>query len=334
MKVIQVKNGGGLENLAIIEQESPTPKTGEVLVRWHATSLNFHDYLVATGGIPVMDGRVPMSDGAGEVIAIGKEVYDWEVGDKVMSMFFQGWGEGKPSAIKMAMLSGELVNGFAVEESCVPAFGLTKIPTGYTYAEAATLPCAALTAWRALIVEGRLQAGDTVLIEGTGGMSIFAMQLAQLAGAKVYATTSSEAKAERLKAMGVVAVVNYKEDERWGKTIYKITDGGVDQVLDVGGGSTMSQSIEAAKIGGFIASIGILGGGRKGMITFPKLFFKHLRLVGLAVGSKEMQEKMVDAINISGMKPIIDKSFGLEDLAEAFRYQASGQHFGKIVLEY
>lgn len=333
MKAVTV-NQGGLDALKIVEKPTPSPKAGEILVQWHATSLNFHDYLVATGGIPVMDGRIPMSDGAGEVLAVGKEVLDWKVGDKVMSMFFPGWTEGKPTLQKMAALPGETVDGFLLEQSCVAAHTVTAIPEGYSYAEAATLPCAAVTAWRALMVEGNLQAGDKVLIEGTGGMSIFALQLAKMAGARIYATTSSAAKAERLKAMGAEAVVNYKEDPKWGKTISRITKGGVDHVLDVGGGSTMRNSIEAAAIGGHIASIGILGNGRKGEITFPKLFFKHLRMTGLAVGSREMQEKMVAAININGMRPIIDRSFAFDELADAFRHQASGQHFGKIVLEW
>jgi len=155
-----------------------------------------------------------------------------------------------------------------------------------------------------------------------------------MAGAKVYATTSSEEKAERLKSIGVEAVVNYKTDERWGKTINRMTGGGVDHVLDVGGGSTMKQSIEAIGVGGHIASIGILGGGRKGEITFPKLFFKQLRMTGLAVGSRVMQEKMIEAINISGIKPVIDRTFGFDELPDAFRYQESGKHFGKIVLEW
>jgi NADPH:quinone reductase-like Zn-dependent oxidoreductase len=226
------------------------------------------------------------------------------------------------------------VDGFIAEQSCVHAASLTAIPAGYSFAEAATLPCAALTAWRGLVVEGKMKMGDSVLIEGTGGVSIFALQLAQAAGAKVYATTSSPAKAERLQEMGVEAVVNYKEDPRWGKSILKMSGGGVDHVIDVGGGSTMKQSIEAARIGGHIASIGILGGGRKGEITFPKLFFKHLRMTGLAVGSRVMQEDMVRAINLSGMRPVIDRSFGFDELADAFRYQASGAHFGKIVLEW
>jgi NADPH:quinone reductase-like Zn-dependent oxidoreductase len=220
------------------------------------------------------------------------------------------------------------------EQSCVSAASLTKIPTGYSFAEAATLPCAALTAWRGLVTEGNIKAGDTVLIEGTGGMSIFGLQIALAAGAQVFATTSSEAKAERLKAMGVTEVVNYKTDTRWGKTINKLTGGGVNHVLDVGGGSTMQQSIEAAAIGGSIISIGILGDGRKGSITFPKLFFKHLKLTGIAVDSRLSQEAMIKAINLNGFKPVIDRSFGFDELADAFRYQETGQHFGKIVLEW
>ena len=334
MKSVIVKKPGGLDNLAILEKAAPTPKAGEILVKWHATSLNFHDYLVAIGGIPVPDGRIPMSDGAGEIIALGEGVYDWKVGDKVMSLFFQNWLDGRPTLKKMILVNGETIDGFITEQSCVPASSVTAIPEGYTYAEAATLPCAAATAWRGLMVEGNLKAGESVLIQGSGGMSIAALQFAKAAGAKVYATTSSPEKAERLKAMGATEVVNYKEDTRWGKTILKLSGGGVDHVLDVGGGSTMKQSIEAVKIDGHISSIGILGNGRKGEITFPKLFFKHIRLIGIAVGSKEMQQNMVNAININGIKPIIDKSFAFDQLADAFRYQESGQHFGKIVLEW
>jgi len=334
MKSVTVSKPGGLDNLVIKESPSPSPKAGEILVAWHATSLNFHDYLVAVGGIPVADGRIPMSDGAGEIIGLGEGVHNWKVGDKVMSLFFQNWMDGTPTLPKMMFVNGETINGFITEKSCVPATSVTKMPNGYSYAEAATLPCAAATAWRALMGEGKLQAGDSVLIQGTGGMSIFALQFAKAAGAKIFATTSSPEKAERLKEMGATAVVNYKEDPKWGKTIMMLSNGGVDHVLDVGGGSTMKNSIEAVKIGGHISSIGILGNGRKGEITFPKLFFKHIRLIGIAVGSKVMQEKMVEAININGIKPVIDKSFGFEQLADAFKYQESGQHFGKIVLEW
>lgn len=329
-----ISNGGGLDKLQIIEGPEVAPEAGQVAVRWHATSLNFHDYLVAIGGIPVDPNRIPMSDGAGEIVAVGEGVTQWKVGDKVMSLFFPDWIVGRATYQNMRAVSGETVNGYITEYSCLSAQSLTTIPEGYSYAEAATLPCAALTAWRGLVTEGNIKAGDSVLIEGTGGMSIFGLQIALAAGAKVYATTSSDEKAERLKQMGVTAVLNYKEDSRWGKSMFKLTGGGVDHVLDVGGGSTMQQSIEAAKIGGSVISIGILGNGRKGEITFPKFFFKQLYMTGIAVGSRASQEAMVRAIDVNGFKPIIDKSFAFDELAAAFEYQASGQHFGKIVLEW
>ncbi len=334
MKVVVVSQPGGLNNLHIVERPDPTPSDHEVLVRWHATSLNFHDYLVGVGAIPVLDGRIPMSDGAGEVISVGKEVNDWKEGDKVMSMFFPGWVEGEPAFKKIVGVSGETIDGYIVEMSCVPASGITRMPAGYTYAEAATLPCAGLTAWNGLMHSGGLMSGQKVLIEGTGGMSLLGLQFAKAAGAKIYATTSSPAKAERLMSLGCEAVVNYKEDERWGKTIFRKSGGGVDLTLDVGGGSTMGQSIEASKIGGTIISIGILGNGRKGSITFPKLFFKFINMKGIAVGSRVMQEAMIEAIETSQIKPDIDKSFSFDQLTDAFRYQESGQHFGKIVLEW
>ena len=194
------------------------------------------------------------------------------------------------------------------------------------------MPCAALTAWRGLVVEGGLKAGDKVLVEGSGGVSIFGLQLAKAAGATVYATTSSDEKASRLKELGADAVINYKEDERWGRTIHKMT-GGVDHVLDVGGPSTLPQSIEAIGYGGKISLLGVLG-GRDATIVLPKVFFKHASLHGIAVGSRRMQEDMVSALNVASFRPVLDQSFALENLADAFRYQETGQHFGKIVIEY
>lgn len=334
MKAIVVTSPGGLENLQILERNEPKPKAHEVLVRWHASSLNYHDYLVATGAIPVPTGRIPMSDGAGEIVEIGSEVNDWKPGDKVMSLFFPGWQEAEPSFPKIVGVSGETLDGYMCEMSCIPASSITRIPEYYNYGEAATLPCAALTAWNGLMHAGRLQLGQSVLVEGTGGMSIFGLQFALASGARVYATSSSEEKIERLISLGCTAVVNYKKDERWGKTIFNTSGFGIDHVLDVGGGSTMQQSIEAARIGGHICSIGILGNGRKGEITFPKLFFKFITMRGIAVGSRQMQEDMIQAIETTGIKPIIDKRFAFEELADAFRYQASGSHFGKIVLEW
>ena len=333
MRTVAIGPTGGLEHLQVIESDEPKPGAGEVLVRWRATSLNYHDYLVGVGAIPVPEGRVPMSDGAGEIVALGDGVDNWQIGDHVMSLFFPNWLDGRPTAAKTSAISGETANGFLTEYGVVSAASLTQIPNGYTFAEAATLPCAAVTAWRALVVEGQIKMGDKVLIEGSGGMSIFALQLAKAAGATVYATSSSAEKADRLKSMGAVEVHDYKADERWGKSIFRAT-GGMDHVLDVGGGSTMNQSIEAAAMGGHIYAIGILGNGRKGTLTFPKLFFKHLRMTGLAVGSRKMQEDMILGVEEAGFRPVIDRSFGFTELAEAFPYQASGAHFGKIVLEY
>lgn len=333
MRKVIINSPGGYDNLKVIDIKSSEPSQNEVKIRWHASSLNYHDLLVAKGLIPVQDGRVPMSDGAGEVIEVGSDVTRFQIGDKVMSLFFPNWHTSKPTRKNTRIISGESGDGFSIEESCIDENNLTRIPSNYTYAEAATLPCAALTAWRALMVEGKICAGDQVLVEGSGGMSIFALQLAKASGARVIATTSSEEKAEKLKALGADKVVNYREDSKWGRTVNKIASGGVDHVLDVGGSATMRGSIDAVKMYGNIYSIGILG-GNKGEILFPKLFFKHIHLIGLAVGSREMQEDMVKAIEVNAIKPVIDKSFGLEELADAFRYQESGAHFGKIVIEY
>lgn len=333
MRTVVIRQPGGLDNLSLIQRQQKQPAPNEVLVNWHASSLNYHDYLVALGAIPVADNRVPMSDGAGEIVAVGEKVHQWSVGDQVMSTFFPDWVEGPATQHNAARVNGEQVDGFAQEFSCVNELAITAMPTAYSYAQAATLPCAAATAWRALVVEGKLKAGDKVLVEGTGGMSIFALQIAKAAGATVYATTSSDDKAQRLSDLGADHVVDYKKNERWGKTINQLSGGGVDHVLDVGGSSTLPQSVEAVGFGGHISLIGILG-GRKADFVLPKMFFKHAHMHGIAVGSRAMQIDMVEAINVTGWKPVIDKSFELEDLADAFRYQETGQHFGKIVVEY
>ncbi|WP_269617860.1 zinc-dependent alcohol dehydrogenase family protein [Zhongshania sp. BJYM1] len=333
MRAITINKPSSLDTLSVIESPEPTPGHGEIVVQWRASSLNYHDYLVAIGMIPVVDGRIPLSDGAGDVVAIGEGVTKWKVGDKVMSAFFPNWIEGKVNKSKTLALFGDTVDGCAADKSCIGQDSVSRMPDGYSYAEAATLPCAALTAWRALIVEGNLQAGDTVLVEGTGGMSVFALQIAKAAGAYVYATTSCDDKIDQLKKLGADTIINYKTDPKWGSTIHKLSNGGVDHVLDIGGSTTLNHSIDAAKVGGHISLIGILGGFTAEMML-PKIFGKHIRMTGLSVGSVEMQNAMVKAINISGLRPIIDRSFAFQELGTAFRYQETGKHFGKIVIEY
>ncbi|CAA0093347.1 Alcohol dehydrogenase [Zhongshania aliphaticivorans] len=332
MKRYQVIKPGGLDKLCITNTEIPEPNAGEVLVRWRASSLNYHDYMVILGHIPSEDGRIPMSDGAGEVVAVGAGVTKWNTGDKVVSLFFPDWLEGKPSLSKTLGVTGDSIDGCAVEYACVNAQALTAMPNNYSFEQAATLPCAALTAWRALIVEGNLQAGDSVLVQGTGGMSMFALQIAKAAGAYVYATSSSEEKMERLKAMGADEVLNYRTDENWGITLAK-RSGGIDHVLDIGADATLDHSLNAVAVGGNVTLIGVLG-GLTAKLMVPKTFGKQVHMNGIAVGSREMQEKMITAINTNHIVPVIDKSFGFDNLKEAFEHQASGAHFGKIVLNY
>ncbi len=331
MKKYIISSGSSNFLLKKVEEDIPRPAESEVLVRWKASSLNYHDLLVVKGLIPVEEGRVPMSDGVGEVVEVGKEVVDWKQGDKVMSLFFPDWTSGPPAKEKLQNISGESVDGFLTEYSCVLSHQLTRVPREMSWAEAATLPCAALTAYNALMYPTPVLKGEKVLIQGTGGMSMMAFQIAKALGAKIFVTTSSEDKANRLTDLGAEGVFNYKTADRWGKTIYKET-GGVDRVLDVGGGTTMIHSIEAAKIGGSIISIGILGNGRKGEITFPKLFFKFLNIHGIAVGSKIMQNDMISFYEENNISPLISNFFKFDDVQQAFIFLSNHRHFGKVVV--
>ncbi len=334
MKVYELIRSDNKVSLKISERPIPVPKADEVLIKWHASSLNYHDLLIVKGLIPVENKRIPMSDGSGEIVSLGTQVNLWKTGDKVMSSFFPDWKSGEAKLNKISTILGESVDGCMCEYSCLPQSSITKIPEKYSYAESATLPCAFLTAFNGLLGQRKIQEGESILIEGTGGMSIMGLIIAKAMKANIYATSSSELKAARLKELGVIEVVNYKEDHNWGKTIFKLSNGGVDHILDVGGGSTMKQSIEALKIGGSISSIGILSGGRKGEITFPKLFFKFVNLRGFAVGNIEMQNEMVSFIEKHEIKPIIDRKYIFDELNEAFSYMQSGKHFGKIIVQW
>ena len=332
MKVAAVKKPGGLGNLVIEDRPDPKPKAGEVLVRVRASSLNYHDFIVALGGIPTPDGRIPMSDGAGEVVAVGEGVTKWKTGDKVISLFFPNWQSGQVEAAGFASVPGDGADGFGCELYAGPETAFTRMPKGWTFDEAATLPCAALTAWRGMYVETRTKPGDWVLVQGTGGVSIFALQFAKATGARVIATSSSQAKMEKLRALGADHVINYKETPDWGKKAFELTGGrGVDEVVEIGGPGTMAQSINACRPGGHISLIGVLT-GVSGEVPTAALFSRNITLSGITVGSRRHQEDMVDAIDATGFKPVIDSRFPLDQIAAAFAHQASQQHFGKIVL--
>ena len=331
MRVVQVKTPGGLDHLTLAEQEVGEPGPREIRVRWHASSLNYHDLLVANGGLPVSDGRIPMSDGAGEIVAIGAGVIRWQTGDKVMSLFFPDWQEGRHRSERTRAITGDSIDGCAREYAVLSENAVTRMPKGLTYAEAATLPCAGLTAWQALMVRGQMQAGDSLLVQGTGGVSIFALQIAKAAGVSVVATTSSNAKGERLRAIGADHIINYSEDENWGDTVRKVSGGGVDHVIDIGGGATLQHSIIAARTSGQISLVGILG-GVSAKVNVPMIFSKQLQVHGVAVGSAAMQDSMVRAVENGGIKPVIDANYDLSEIAAAFSYQASAKHFGKITL--
>ncbi len=334
MRAIKLRKPAGLDQFEIKDVELPQVRRGEIRVRLHACSLNVHDYYVVKGIFPTEAGRVPMSDGAGEVVETGEDVTEFAPGDRVMSTFFPNWLAGMPNAERLASVAGDSVDGYAREGVVAPAAAFTRAPAGYSDVEAATLPCAALTAWRALFVEASLRPGETVLVQGTGGVSIFALKFAKAAGAHIIATSSSDAKLERLLSIGAHEVINYKRDPSWGKTACELTGGrGVDHVVEVGGPGNLPQSLEACAYGGKIALIGVLT-GFSGELAMGPVLTKNVRLAGVGVGSHEHQRAMVRAIEANNIKPVIDRTFPLEGLTDAFHYHQTNRHLGKICVEW
>jgi NADPH:quinone reductase-like Zn-dependent oxidoreductase len=335
MKAIEIRAPGGLDRLDIVDRADPgQPGPGEIRVALHGSSLNFHDYIVASGKSPAEDGRVPLADGAGLVEAVGDGVEEFAVGDMVVSCFFPDWQAGPPTIGDFARTPGDGIDGFAQAVVVLPATAFTLAPTGWDAVEAATITTAGLTAWRALVVDGKLKAGDTVLLLGTGGVSIWALQIAKAMGARVAITSSSDEKLARATDLGADFTVNYRSDADWGTTVARWTGGrGVDHVVEVGGPATLAQSIAAVRVGGHISLIGVLT-GRGGDVPTAALMAKQARLQGLIVGSRAEQQDLVRALEATGVRPVVDRRFALEELADAFRHQESGDHFGKIGVEW
>ena len=334
MRGVRLRAPASLDNLTLADLPDPgDPGPGEIRVRLAASSLNFHDYAVVTGMIPAADGRIPMSDGAGTVEAVGEGVTQFKPGDTVVSIFFPEWIDGAPPATAFRGVPGDGIDGYAREAVVTPVHWFTQAPAGYSAAEAATLTCAGLTAWRALFVDGAVQPGSTVLVQGSGGVSVFALQFAKAAGARVIVTSSSDVKLERLKALGADEIINYKEVPAWGAQALELTGGtGVDTVVEIGGAGTLDQSMVAARVGGHVALIGVLA-GFSGPVQTALLMAKNLRVQGLTVGSRQQQLDMIAGIEANGIRPVISDHFPLEKLADAFRHQAANAHFGKIVVD-
>jgi NADPH:quinone reductase-like Zn-dependent oxidoreductase len=333
MKVIRLRAPASVANLRLVDEAPPVPKAGEALVRLHASSLNPHDDFVVRGMIPAADGRVPLTDGAGEVVACGEGVTELSVGDAVVSTFWPHWLSGEMTAATRRDIPGEIVDGYAREYACMPAHAFTRAPAGYTHAQAATLPCAGVTAWRGLVVQGKVKPGDTVLVMGSGAVSLFALQFAKAAGARVIATSSSDEKLEKLARLGADDLINYQTTPNWGERAKTLTHGrGVDHVIEVGGPATFAQSMAACRLGGHIAVIGLLS-GVAAEVNIPALFSAQLRVSGISIGSRADQEDMIRAIEVNRLTPVIDRSFGLEQITAAFEYYSTRSQFGKVVLE-
>jgi len=334
MQAVRLQKPGGLDKLALVDIDARDPGPGEIRVRNHASSLNFHDYAVVVGLIAVDEGRIPMSDGAGVVEAVGEGVTGFAVGDRVMSCFFPNWEDGGPAFERILGVPGDMADGFASETVTRPVSAFTLMPAGYSFEQAATLPCAALTAWRALMVEARVKPGDTVLVQGSGGVSVFALQFAKAAGCQVIATSSSDEKLERLGALGADQLINYQSTPAWGDQALKLTGGrGVDVVVEVGGSGTVAQSVRAIAFGGHISMIGVLT-GISGEVPTAELFQKNALIHGITVGSRTHQRDMTTAIETNGIEPVISHTFELAQIADAFRLQESHGHFGKICLTF
>ena len=334
MKVWQIVGEGGIDALERAERPSPEPGPGQVKVRVRANSINYRDLgtVRAPGQRGLAFPRIPNSDGAGEVTAVGPGVAGIAAGDRVAGCFFQDWAAGDVSAAAMASAMGGPIDGMLAEEVVLNAHGVVPIPDHLDYAEASTLPCAALTAWNALVDKGGLKAGDTVLVLGTGGVSIFALQFCALMGARAIVTSKSDEKLDHAHAMGAWGTINYVETPDWASTARDLTDGvGVDHVVEVGGGGTLAQSIEAVRMGGHIAMIGVL---TQGAVDPTPILRKSIRLNGIYVGSQSMFLDMNAAIEAGGLRPAIDRRFAFADARDAYRCMEAAGHFGKIVIDF
>ena len=334
MKFYELTAQTGAEGLRLNEGPQPEPAPGQVLVRVRAVSLNYRDLMIAGGhyGAPVTLPLIPLSDGAGEIAAVGEGVSRWKIGDRVAGTFFQSWltGPMQPKCLEAAL--GGSVHGMLAEYVTLSAEGVVAIPPHLSFEEAATLPCAALTAWHALVTEGKLSAGQTVLLLGTGGVSVFGLQFAKLHGARAIVTSSSDEKLARARALGADETINYRTTPDWEREVGRLTgDAGVDHVLEVGGKETLPKSLHALALGGTISIIGGVSGFTSSL-ALHSILGRGALLRGIYVGSRDMFEAMNLAISLNRLRPVVDRVFPFAEAQEAYRWQERGSHFGKVVI--
>lgn len=333
MRVFELQNKTGLAALALAERDDPHPGPEQVLIQMRAAALNYRDLLVLKGLYPDMRlPLVPLSDGVGNVVAVGKDVTRVKPGDRVSGIFDQSWlSNALPE--KTLSLGGQM-DGVLSQHVVLHQDGVVRVPEHLTDEEAATLPCAAVTAWSALMVRGALKPGETVLVQGTGGVSLFALQFARLAGAQVIVISSSEEKLERARMLGATEGINYKQTPDWDTEVLKLTGGkGVDYVVEVGGAGTLPRSLNAVRAGGQVSLIGILSGINAEISTLP-ILMKQVRVQGIYVGSRATFEQMNNAIALHKLKPVIDRVFPFEETISAFKYMEKGGHVGKICIRF
>lgn len=333
--VLRLRNGFGLDNLHVEQEELGQPGYGQVHVRFRAASLNYRDLMVALGQYnPKMElPRILGSDAAGEVVSVGEGVTELKPGDRVASLFFQSWDAGEIGQTTGKSALGGAIDGVFATDRILSASGLIRIPDALSFEQAATLPCAAVTAWNALVEKGKLCAGQTVLILGTGGVSLFALQIAKAHGARVILTSSSDEKLARGRQLGADETINYKSTPEWDEEVLRLTGRrGVDHVVEVGGSGTLPRSFHAVRVGGHVHLIGVLSDPGKGVDVLVVLR-KSLSFNGIYVGSRAMFSRLNAALEVNGIQPVIDRVFKLSGARAAFEYMQSGSHFGKIVLD-
>ena len=334
MTCMRLRQPASIDNLYRDDSAPADPGPGEIQVRIRAAALNFRDALVVGGVFPARDGLIPLSDAAGEVVAVGAGVSEFVAGDRAVSLFHPNWRDGHIERAELNNTPGGPADGFACDVAVRPASHFTHAPQSLNDREAATLTCAGVTAWRALIADGRVMPGANVLIQGTGGVSLFALQLAKAAGARVIALSSSADKLERLRALGADDLLNYRDTPQWGEAVLDLTGGlGADHVIEVAGPHTIGQSFLATRTGGHIAIIGAVGGFDIDTMPFAIVQAKRLRLQAVTVGSRRDQLDLVRAVDRLGIKPVIDSAYPLDDLPAAFARLKQGGHFGKICIE-